>query len=216
MAGDGPIRLVLADDHPIVLRGLEQLLALEPDLSVVASCRNGAEALEAVRAQQPDVLVLDLKMPDVDGQGVLQALHEEKATTRVVILSAALDEQALLEAVRLGVKGVVLKEMAPELLIQCIRKVHSGGQWLDQDLVGRALETLLARETDQRRIGELLTPREIEIARLVAAGLSNKEIARELSITEGTVKVHVHNIYEKLGIDGRVELANYARHHGIL
>lgn len=211
-----PIRVILADDHPIVLGGLDQLLAPEPDMQVIARCTSGRATLEAVRRHKPDILLLDLRMPDGDGLSVLRGLREEKLTTRAVVLSAALDEDELLEAVQLGAKGVVLKEMAPELLLECIRRVHAGGQWLDRDLVGRALDRLVVREALARKVGEVLTPREIEIVRLVASGLRNKEIGRTLSITEGTVKIHVHNIYDKLGVDSRVELAAYARAHQII
>lgn len=210
------MRVILADDHPIVLDGLSQLLAREADIEVIARCSTGRETLEAVRRERPDILVLDLAMPEGDGLSVLQSLRAGPfASVRVVILSAALDEEALLQAVRLGVKGVVLKEMAPDLLLRCLRTVAAGGQWLERGLVGRALDRLLKDESDARKLAEVLTAREVEIVRQVAAGRRNKEIARALGITEGTVKIHVHRIYEKLGLDNRVALAAYARDHGL-
>jgi DNA-binding NarL/FixJ family response regulator len=211
-----PISLVLADDHPLVLDGLEGLFGHEPDFEVLARCRDGEEALRAVRELKPDVLILDIRMPKMDGLELVRAMRGEGLMTRVVLLTAALDDDALLDAVRLGVKGIVLKEMAPQLLVQCARTVHAGEQWLEKRSVSQALERFLAREAEERRIAELLTPREIEIVRQVAQGQRNKEIARELSISEGTVKVHVHHIYQKLCVNSRVELATYARDRGIV
>lgn len=205
------IDLVIADDHPIVLAGLDELFRLQPDFRVVARCTDGDATLEAVRHHRPSILVLDVRMPGQDGLAVLRRLREEALSTRVVLLTAALDEDEILEAIRLGVCGVVLKEMAPQMLVQCVREVHAGKQWLDSRSVVRALEKVVRR-------GELsttLTPREVEITRMVAGGLRNKEIAARLGIVEGTVKLHLHNIYEKLGLDGRLELMVYVRDRGI-
>ncbi|HUP65549.1 MAG TPA: response regulator transcription factor [Thermoanaerobaculia bacterium] len=206
------IRIIIADDHPIVLDGLEQLFRLEEEFEIVGRCTNGQEALDAVREKKPDVLILDLRMPLKSGLAVLRQLREEEIPTRVVVLTAALDEDEVLEAIRLGVRGVVLKEMAPRLLIQCVKKVHEGGQWLEKDSVGRALDKIL-RGGGQ---SSTLTPRELDVVRLVAEGLRNKEIAEKLLITEGTVKIHLHRIYEKLQIGGRVELSVYARDRGLV
>jgi DNA-binding NarL/FixJ family response regulator len=211
-----PIRIVIADDHPLVLKGLDGVLAAEPDIEIVARCEDGVAALEALEAHRPDVLVLDIRMPELDGLGVLRAMAEKGLATRVVLLTAAIDEDEVLAAIRLGVAGVVLKEMAPQLLVRCVRTVHAGGQWLERRSVTLALERVLQREAAQRRLQEVLTPREVEIVRLVARGRRNKAIARELSISEGTVKIHVHNIYEKLGLDSRVALSDFARGQGLL
>lgn len=211
-----PIRLAIADDHPIVVKGLDSLLEAEPDIEIVARCTDGMAALDALETHHPDVLILDIRMPGLDGLGVLRAIAARGISTRVVLLTAAVDEDELLSAIRLGVAGVVLKEMAPQLLVKCVRTVHAGGQWLERRAVTLALERVLQREAAQRRLAELLTPREVEIVRLVALGRRNKAIARELSISEGTVKIHVHNIYEKLELDSRVALSDYARERGLL
>jgi DNA-binding NarL/FixJ family response regulator len=211
-----PIRLVLADDHPLLLDGLENLFGLEQDIQVLARCGDGVETLRAVREHQPDILILDLRMPRMDGVAVLRAMKKEKLRTRVVLLTVALDEDEVLEAIRLGVRGVVLKEMAPQLMVQCVRKVHAGGEWLERTSVGRALEKMLRREAGAQHIAGLLTPREIEIVRLVASGRRNKAIAETLAISEGTVKLHLHNIYGKLGVDGRVALTLYAQNKGLV
>ncbi len=211
-----PITLVLADDHPIVLDGLEALFALEPDIRVAARCTSGDAALRAVRAHRPDLLLLDIRMPVLDGIGVLRELRREGLQTRVVLLAAHFDEEQILEALRLGVKGMVLKELAPAALVECVRRVHGGGQWLEEATQGRALDALLRREAGARSAAGSLTPREIELVRLAASGLRNKEIAHRLGISQGTVKMHLHNVYKKLGIDSRVALAGYARSKGLL
>jgi DNA-binding NarL/FixJ family response regulator len=212
----GRISLVLADAHPITLEGLELLFERTEDFKVLARCSDGEEALRAVRKHRPDVLILDLKLSGKDGLDLLRDLKAEKLPTQVVLLTAAVDESQVLEAIRLGVRGVVLKEMASHLLVQCARKVHGGEQWLEKRSVGRLLEKLLQRETAARQLALDLTPREIEIVRLVARGLRNKSIAERLSVKEGTVKIHLHNIYEKLHVDGRLELTLYAQNKGFV
>ncbi|HLE83139.1 MAG TPA: response regulator transcription factor, partial [Thermoanaerobaculia bacterium] len=131
--------LVLADDHPIILDGLEQLFRLEEGLEVVARCRDGEETLQAVRCHAPDILVLDVRMPGADGIEVLHALEQEGLATRVVLLTAGLEDEQLLDAIRSGARGVVLKDMAPQLLVEAVRTVLAGGQWLEKGLGGRAL-----------------------------------------------------------------------------
>lgn len=205
------MNLVLADDHAIVLNGLVQLLSAEADIAILASCTDGAQALAAVQRHPPDILLLDLRMPVMDGLAVLRALRSEPLDTRVVILTAALDEDEVLEAIRLGVRGVVLKEMAPQLLLQCLRKVHAGGEWLEKRSVGRALEKMLQHENEMHKVSKILTARELELLKLAATGLSNTEIAGCLFISEGTVKVHLHRIYEKLNLRNRVALTLYAK-----
>lgn len=210
------INLVLVDDHPLVLNGLQQLFSMEQDINVLASCSDGEQALQTVIRYQPDILILDLKMPRKNGLEVLRELQQETLPTKVVLLTAALDDDEVLEAIRLGVRGVVLKEMAPQLLIQCINKVHAGGEWLEKDSVGRALEKMLKRETEMQLITQILTPRELKLVNLVAGGLSNKQIAEKLYITEGTVKVHLHNVYDKLQVKSRVALTLYAQEKGVV
>jgi Response regulator containing a CheY-like receiver domain and an HTH DNA-binding domain len=210
------IRLVFADDHPIVLDGLADLFRSQKDCQVVARCTSGTETLDAVRTHQPDLLILDVRMPGMSGIDVLRQMRKEKLDTKVVLLTANLDEEEVLEAVRLGVKGVVLKEMAPRLLIQCVRKVHEGGQWIEKTSIAKALDRMLRREAAITEVSMILSPRESEIVRLVAKGLRNKEIGEVLSISEGTVKIHLHNIYQKLDINGRIELSDYARNKGLV
>lgn len=210
------IRLVLADDHPLILDGLEQLFRVTEDFEVVERCVSGDEALRAVQRLRPDVLVLDIRMPGMGGLDVVREIRRLALPTRVVILTAALDDSELMGAIRLGVGGVVLKEMAPRLLVQCIRKVHAGEHWVENRSMRDALERMLRREAGAQAAAELLTPREIELVRMVAQGLRNREIGDQLNITEGTVKAHLHNIYKKLQVETRVAVRRYAEEKGLV
>ena len=210
------IRLVLVDDHPIVLQGLEQLFERHADFEVVSCCPDGATALDAVEKLQPDILVMDLRMPGLSGIDVLRSLSASRSRCKSVLLTAIVRDSEVMEAVKLGVRGIVLKESSPEVLLECVRRVHRGEQWIERETVTRALQRVLERETAAREAGETLTPREIEIVRMVAQGLRNKVIADRLSISEGTVKVHLHNVYEKLGVDGRLELVLCAQQKGLI
>ena len=203
------VRLILVDDHPIVLDGLQQLLQRQPDFTVIAACSTADAARAAITRERPDVLVLDLRMPGVNGLEFLRQLADAGLSCKSVLLTAAIEDAEVTEAVRLGVSGLVMKDSTPDTLVQCVRKVHEGGQWLDHEIVNRAFKSQLDREAAVRDTA--LTPREIEIVRMVAEGLRNKAIAARLSISEGTVKVHLHNIYEKLGVDGRLELTLVAQ-----
>ena len=204
-AGSGePIRLVIADDHPLVLAGLQELFSSEPGFEVVAHAKTGQETVDAVRAHRPHVLVLDLRMPDKNGIEVLRELPGASATTRVVLFTA-LESGEVLEAIHLGVDGVVLKDMPTALLVRAVREVATGRKWIEKALATRALDELLAKRA-RGADKSALTERELELARLVAQGLSNKAIALRLDIAEGTVKLHLHHIYQKLGVKGRVAL----------
>jgi len=209
------VRIILADDHRIILEGLEQLFRREKDFEVIGTATNGEDALAAVRLKKPDVLVLDINMPKGNGLWVLKCVHTEKLKTRVVLLTATLDDDEVLEAMQSGVSGLVLKEAAAVNLVDTVRRVQRGERALEPVLVSRALDRLSQRE-EAKKIVEVLSKRETEIVKMVAAGLRNKEIALKLSIGEGTVKTHLHTIYEKLGVHGRVELAMYALERGII
>lgn len=209
------IRIVIADDHPFILDGLYHLFRGEADCELVARATNGEEALAAVEKYRPDVLVLDVRMPRMDGIELLRELHRRGTATRIVLLTASLDDGRLLEAFRLGASGLVLKESAPRLLVQSVRQVHAGGESWNGTAIAGALRMLLQRHQAFENASATLTPRELEITRMVTQGLRNKEIATRLAITEATVKFHLHSIYEKLHVDGRFALIAYARDHGI-
>lgn len=200
------IRLVLVDDHAIVLEGLAQVLRLEPDLQVVARCASGKEALQAVVTLQPDVLLLDLAMPGVDGLTVLRQLRTASAATLVVVLTAQVDCQVAREALRIGAAAIVLKAQPSCELVDVIRRVHRRQEVPLPALPSSGLDAAGGQNAEP----SMLTAREREIVALAALGLRNREIAERLSITEGTVKLHLHSIYTKLGVNGRPELIRLA------
>lgn len=204
-----PLSLVLVDDHPLVLAGLEQLLRGEPEFDVRAACGTLAEGWAAVSAHQPDVLVLDMKLPDGDGLSLLRRL-DPSMPPAVVILTAIEDANTWVEAARLGARGIVLKATAPRVLEDCLRAVQRGETWLTvQDVdVSERLRRRAAIEADfQRR----LTPRELEVVRMVALHADTQEIAERLNISPGTVKIHLHHVYDKLDVQGRQDLLRMLR-----
>jgi DNA-binding NarL/FixJ family response regulator len=220
----GRVRIVIADDHPIVRDGLKKLLLLEDDFDVVGEAGDGREVLDKVRELDPDVLLLDLRMPNLDGLGALQALQQVNQRTRVIILTASEDKNEFVQAMKLGCSGIVLKQTAPDLIVKSIRKVHSGEIWLDSHTtaaVMRQFSTALegghtsTSNSGKGRERSPLSAREREIVALVAQGYKNKEMAEKMFISEQTVKNHLHNIFDKLGVSDRLELALYAIHKGL-
>lgn len=208
--------LVLADDHPIILEGLVQLFKRDKDFQVLATCTNGQEAIASVRKLKPDVLVLDVHMPNGDGLSVLKLVQDERIGTRVVLLTASMEDDEVLQAMESGVWGLVLKEAAAVSLVDTVRRVTKGERAIDQTMTIRALDRMLDRQSGMRHAAEVLSRREAEIVKMVAVGLRNKEIASKLFIGEGTVKTHLHAIYRKLGVHGRVELTLYAQQRGLV
>lgn len=212
------IRVLVADDHTIFREGLRRLLEAEGDIAVVGEARTGTECVGLVKKLQPDVVLLDLKMPDEDGLAVLAKLGGQGAEIRAIVLTASEDERDYVEAVRHGARGIVLKQAATERLLEGVRKVHQGEIWIDQRV---AADVMKAMREPAARAGrgaqrQGLTPREHEIASLVTQGMRNKEIAQQLSISEQTVKNHLQNVYDKLGVSDRLELALYALHHKLV
>ena len=205
--------VLIADDHPIVLEGLVALLHGSEHV-VVARCTRGAEVMEALQQVEPDILVLDLNMPAPNALEIARTLNAGGHPTRVVLLTSDLTDENIAEAMQLGITGIVLKETAPQQLLNCLDTVAAGRQWFDPEIARRAMTA--GWQAPPRRARDLLTRRELDVARLVARGLRNKEVARELTITEGTVKMYLHNVYDKLEIASRVELANIAREQGLL
>lgn len=210
------IRLVLADDHPLILQALTHLFCPEDGFQVLAACADGHAALQAVQRESPDILILDVYMPGNEDLAVLRTLAEKPSPTRVILLTAILEEQEMLEAVQLGVWAVLLKDMASERLVQCVQRVYAGERWFERQAIGEALQTVVRRETGQRARLKLLTSREHEMVRQVARGLRNRAVAQTLGISEGTVKLHLHHIYTKLRLDSRTALILYAQEHGLV
>jgi len=220
------IRIVVADDHPIFRDGLCKLLALEEDFEVVAQAQDGRQVLEVLQQSEPDILLLDLKMPGLDGLATLQRLQASRNKTRVIVLTASDDKNEFVQAMKLGTSGIVLKQTATELLIKSIRKVHAGEIWLDSHTTAAVIRTFVAAEeapgppgipqvTSRERERSPLSQREREIVALVAQGFKNKEMAEKMFISEQTVKNHLHNIFDKLGVSDRLELALYAIHNNV-
>jgi two-component system, NarL family, nitrate/nitrite response regulator NarL len=203
-------RVLLADDHPLMLSGIEAMLR-GTSYEVVAKVKDGAAALEAVGQAQPDVLVVDLKMPERSGLDILRTLRARGDNRAVVILTADLDDQSLMEAVELGVDGIIMKEGAETLIVTCLDHVSHGERWIERTVLQRALEITARNGAEPKGALAALAPREKAIARLIGSGLRNRDIAEELGLSEGTVKVCLHRIYEKLDISNRTELAMLAR-----
>ena len=210
------IRIVIADDHAIFRDGLKKLLSLERDLDVIGEAEDGQQTVELVKKLQPDILLLDLKMPVMNGLAALEQIHDRVKTTRVIVLTASEQEEEVVEAVRLGTAGVVRKQSATEMLIKSIRKVAGGEVWLDSRLTAAVLREFYEPPPAPREQPKnLLSGREREIVGLVCQGFRNKEIAEKMFISEQTVKNHLHNIFDKLGVSDRLELALYAIHKKI-
>jgi two-component system, NarL family, nitrate/nitrite response regulator NarL len=207
------ISLVLADDHPFVLQGIADVIEAQADFDIRAKCTTGGEALATIRQQRPDVAVLDIVMPDMDGLSVLDCINAEQLETRVIFLTANATDANIFAVVERGARGLVLKDAAIDDLVRCIRKVAEGRYDLPFNLVAEAVE----RETGRLAMGEqfvrVLSAREREVLLLVVEGLANKDIAREFNISEGTVRIHMHNIYQKTGIGSRTALTALALAH---
>jgi DNA-binding NarL/FixJ family response regulator len=212
------VRIVIADDHPIFRDGLRRLLEDEPSYAIVGEAANGHEVVRLVQERQPDIVLLDLAMPEVSGLDALRNLAAGGHTARVIMLTASIDNADAVTAIRLGARGVVLKEAATDVLISGINRVMSGEYWVGQGGAtdrSRALEPLIGGGRTVAPVSFDLTPREREIVAAVVAAFSNKDIARSLAITENTVKHHLTNIFDKLGVANRLELAMFALHHSI-
>jgi two-component system nitrate/nitrite response regulator NarL len=214
-----PTRIVIADDHPIFRDGLRRLLEAESGFKVIGEASDGSEAVKLARKLKPDVLLLDLAMPNHPG---LEAVRElgtgAGTTTRIILLTAAVEKEQIVEALQLGARGVVLKESATQLLLDSIRAVMSGQYWVGRETISNLVEYLRALLTPpatprHKKYG--LTPRELEIISAVVAGYANKDIANHFRISEDTVKHHLSNIFDKLGVSTRLELALFAVHQDL-
>jgi DNA-binding NarL/FixJ family response regulator len=209
------IRVLIADDHAVVRRGLKTFLELQNDIEVVGEAEDGEEAVEAVDRLGPDVVLLDLVMPHVDGVTALRRIREQSPATRVIVLTSFLDDDKLLPAVRAGAAGYLLKDVQPQELVAGIRTVY-GGESLLHPAAAARLMAEVAADGERRDPSALLTAREREVLDLIARGLPNKLIARELGVSEKTVKTHVSNLLGKLGLTDRTQAALYAVRQGIV
>ena len=207
--------VLIADDHPIVLEGLASLL-IGTKFAVAFRCTGGEEVLRTLESGVPDILVLDINMPRPDGIELLRILEARGLAARTVLLTSSLSPEQMAEALGLGVGGLVLKESAARQFLRCLEAVETGEQWLDPELTRRLVGAgrTTPSGTEERNGG--LTSRELEVLKLAASGSRNKEIGRSLGLTEGTVKMYLHAVYQKLSVANRMEMVNAAREKGLL
>jgi DNA-binding NarL/FixJ family response regulator len=206
----GPIRLLIADDHPVVRDGLRAMLATQPDMELVGEAATGTEAVTQARALRPDVVLMDLQMPGLDGPGAIATLREQAPEVRVLVLTTYGTDADITRAVDAGATGYLLKDAPREQLFGAIRAAARGESVLSPSVATRVLGRMRAPAE------EALSPRELEILQAVARGLSNKDIGRQLYVSEATVKTHLLRVFSKLGVDDRTAAVTVALERGII
>lgn len=207
MSNDNQIRIMIVDDHFVVRMGLVAIISTYPELVVVAECANGRQAIEMFRQHRPDVTLMDLRMPGMSGVEVIKAIREEFPNSRIIVLTTYDGDEDIYRALQAGARAYLLKDLPGDELVDAIKAVHGGQTRIPSQVASRLAERLPRSE---------LTPREMEVLELIVKGKANKEIAADLSITEGTVKVHVNNILGKLGVSDRTQAATTALRRGII
>jgi len=214
------ISIVISDDHALFREGLRKLLEAEPGICIVGEAVDGEETIKVVRQLKPQILLLDLSLPKLSGLEVLAELGKLEIQTRTIMLTAAIEREQVVEALQLGVRGIVLKHSALQLLLKCIHCVNEGQYWVGQEGVSDLIHALRRMRPAHgvsgagRNFG--LSSREMEVIALIVAGYTNKDLARELGISENTAKHHLTNIFDKLGVSNRLELVLYAVDHGLV
>ena len=217
------IRILIADNHPIVREGLSTVLRAEPDMAIVGEAQDGVEALELVETNDPDVILMELKLPRMEGLVVLRNLAARSRRAKVLLFTGSEDREEFVEAMKLGCAGILMKSSAPGLIAKSIRKVYEGEIWLDANTTAAVIRQFAMPAETSGAPGDgkpprgraQLSQREREIIVLIAQGYKNKEIAEKMFITEQTVKNHLHNVFDKLGVSDRLELALYAIHNSL-
>jgi two-component system, NarL family, response regulator LiaR len=208
---DPPIRVLVVDDHGVVREGLRTYLELQDGIEVAGEAADGEEAVREAERLRPDVVLMDLVMPRLDGVGAMRALRERLPRARVIVLTSFADDERLLPAIQAGAAGYLLKNVQPAELARAVRLAHAGEALFDPSVAARLVEAIATDEP-----GPHLTPREREVLALIGRGLSNKRIARELGLSEKTVKTHVANVLHKLGVTDRTQAAVYAVRAGLI
>ena len=212
-----PIRILIADDHGIFRDGLRRLLEAEPNLCVVGEAADGAEAVALVAQLRPDILLLDLAMPRVPGMEVLRELAAGQHPVRTILLTASVERPQILEAMKLGARGVVLKESATQVLLKSIVAVMAGSYWVGRESVPDLKELILDNAAPEQPAGRYgLTRREMQMVAAIVEGSSNREIAQKFNVREDTVKHHLTSIFSKLEVSTRLELALFAIEHRLV
>jgi DNA-binding NarL/FixJ family response regulator len=220
-----PIRVLIADAHPIVIEGLRSVLGVQPMIQIVGDANDGMELIEKVVTLDPDVVLMDLKLPRVDGLTVIRSIHTRAPRSKVLLFSSSDHKEEFVEAMKLGCAGVLSKEGPLHLIEKSLAKVNAGEIWLDSNTTAAVIRQFAAPVSPEQHSGQLngkpnrermqLSQREREIIVLIAQGYKNKEIAEKMFITEQTVKNHLHNVFDKLGVSDRLELALYAIHNSL-
>ncbi|NTU80098.1 MAG: response regulator transcription factor [Chloroflexales bacterium] len=210
-----PIRIVVADDHPIVRQGLRLLLSVEREFELVGEAKNGAEAVEVVGGAHPDVVILDLMMPGTDGQAAIPKIRQVCPETRILILTSFTDDELVVEALRAGAAGCMIKDSSPEELLEAVRAVARGESALHPLVAQRLVQSIRRPPPRRDTLGDL-TARELEVLRCVGHGLANQQIADELQVSIRTVHSHIRNLLDKLDLENRIQLALYVRDSGLL
>ncbi len=211
---DKPIRVLIADDHPVVRRGLKSLLNTEPEFECIGEAVDGREAVEFAKTLQPDVILLDLVMPQMDGLEAIKHIKAENGNAKILVVTSFAEDNKVFPAIKGGAQGYLLKDAPPEMLLQAIKDVHQGQSSL-HPTIARKLIKELNQPPDLPPTKDPLTDRELTVLKLVARGLTNQDIAKELSLSEGTVRFHISNILSKLHLANRTQAALYALQEGL-
>ncbi len=211
------ISVLIADDHSMLRQGLKQILELESDIEVIAQASNGSEAIQLAKEHRPDVILMDINMPGINGLQAIKQIKDDKLSSRIIVLTIHEDREYLFKTLQMGAEGYVLKDAEPKVLIEAIRNVHSGRSYIQPNMTMELVKEFnrVTLHEKEKHDDNNLTSREVEVLELIAEGMINKEIAKTLYISEKTVKNHVSNIFRKLNVSDRTQAAIYAFKHNI-